>query len=263
MHFGACNTGIFSRALNRITSKIRYPLHLPAVLSNRNIVDDSSIELTANIFYDESTHPPGKLVEYIVQMVSSSGEHGISYKSLMDCCTKQFEENDFCEFDKDFSCAVDSAENDSKLFKLNFDNGSGRSESRRVASCIYLIDPQYRDLYFARISTGYEILCPWKNIDGSTNDAFLNSLRSKVLSTLMQKPGSSFRSLHAMLPMLSRSQMDLLLDMLVEAKDIYLRDITTIGNMSVTNPFDNCARVRSKKSFAYFALPFNFRRHPQ
>jgi hypothetical protein len=69
-------------------------------------------------------------------------------------------------------------------------------------------------------------------------------MREKVLSILMQKPGSSLSSVHAFMPFLTLSQTSELLTALKLDGTVYERRVPRVGAHVLTDPFASYKPIR-------------------
>lgn len=78
--------------------------------------------------------------------------------------------------------------------------------------------------------------CPWRSSDGNTRLSLFYDLRSKIISTLMERPGCSADYLHTATPFLPYSQLSLLLHELQGDQDIFSREMKSFSPL---NSFDD------------------------
>jgi hypothetical protein len=86
-------------------------------------------------------------------------------------------------------------------------------------------------------SSSISIPCPWVDSNGTLIEAIYRMVRNKVLSVLMQRPGSSFESIHAAMPFLTTRQVQHLLETLQDCNDIYEKKIARVGSFVLCDPF--------------------------
>jgi len=85
---------------------------------------------------------------------------------------------------------------------------------------------------------------PWVNSDGHRIDTIFKTMREKVLSILMQRPGSSLASVHAFMPFLTLSQTSELLTALKLDGTVYERSVPRVGAHVLTDPFASYKPIR-------------------
>jgi hypothetical protein len=90
---------------------------------------------------------------------------------------------------------------------------------------------------------------PWVKADGTECPALLSVLQNKVLSTLMQRPGSDLPAIYTSLPMLSLDQTSTLLKSMITSGLIYERQSMAY---TLQGPFDEYPPRTKRTHSTYF-----------